>query len=129
MNDAQGTVFVFDGEEVGGLLKYEFFNGVVREALHRSLSSPAGIALPGQPDFGQCVLNLYRDRTDPGQIKMLESLKNRLVVDCVLTYKDGTADSFKAFCLVLPVAGSKDSTTPVNASNVILRVSGQIVST
>lgn len=127
--DAQGTTFTFDGTAIEGLVSYQFFNGVNREVLHRALSASANVALPGIPDFGQCVLNLYRDQVDPGQVKLQDSLRNRLVKDCVLTYKNGKTDSFSAFCLILPVVGSKDNTNPVNASAVVLRVSGAISST
>lgn len=126
--DAQGTTFTFDGELVGGLLSYQFMNGVVREVLHRALSNPAAIALPGQPDFGQCVLNLLRDKSDAGQLKMQTSLRDRQTADCVLTYADGSSDEFEAFCLILPLAGSKNDSTPVNASACILRISGPITS-
>ena len=124
--DAQGTVFTFDGTVIGGMLTYEFFNGVINEVLHKSLSASAAVALPGQPDFGQCVLNLVRDKSDAGQVKLQSSLRNRQTVNCVLTYKDSSTDSFEAFCLLLPIAGSKDSSNPVNASAVVLRISGPI---
>ena len=124
--DAQATVFTFDGTVVGGILTYNYFAGVVSEVLHQPLNSTAAVALPGLPDFGQCLLNLYRNKADAGQVKIEDSLRNRQIKSCVLTYKDGETDSFDAFCLVLPTAGSKDSSTPVNQSACILRVCGPI---
>ena len=124
--DAQGTTFTFDGTEVGGLLTYVFLAGVVNEVIHKPLNATAAVAIPGLPDFGQCVLNLYRNKADPGQVKLQDSRRNRLIKSCVLTYKDGSVDNFDASCLILPTAGSKDSTTPVNESACILRVCGPI---
>ncbi len=127
--DAQGTTFKFDGTEVNGILQYQFFNGVNREVLHRSLSGPANIALPSMPDYGQIALNLYLNNTDAGQLKLRDSLANRQVRECVLLFTDGSLATFWAFTLTLPVAGSKDSTNPINARASVLRISGTIVYT
>ena len=124
--DAQVTSIAFGGQEIGGFLSYSILQGVPREVVHRSLSGDSACVLPGQPDHGRCVLKLYRDNSDPGQINLRISLANRQVMTCVITYSDGSTDTFDAFCLLFPIAGSKDSTTPVNTSTVTLRVAGPI---
>lgn len=124
--DASGTTFTFDGTVVGGIEAYEFMQGQPRDIAFRPHAAPAGVALPGQPDFGRCLLKLYRDKSDPGQAKLRASLLNRETKTCVLTYKNGQTETFKAFCLSLPVAGSKGATTPVHLANCYLRISGPI---
>jgi hypothetical protein len=123
--DGQGTTFQFGGQYVGGVVGYEFFDGEIKDPVHRPLSG-SPVALPPVPDFGQCLLKLYSNPADSGQILMQSSLTDRLVVDCVLTYKDGTTRNFKAYCRKLPVTGSKDNTNPVMISNALLRISGSI---
>lgn len=124
--DAAGTTFTFDGTAVGGIEAYQFIQGEPRAIKFRAINANAAVALPGQPDFGRCMLKLYRDKADAGQIKLQSSLRSRQVVTCVITYKDGTSDTFKGFCLTLPVAGSKGSATPANLSSCLIQISGEI---
>lgn len=121
---AEGVTFTFAGQTIGGVLSWDVVSGQPREAVHRPLNARAVTTLPGMPDYGTCVLNLIRDRSDAGQIALLNSLKNRTKHTLTITYASGQADSFEAFCQVLPVAGSRTSQTPVNSSAVRIRLSG-----
>jgi hypothetical protein len=123
---ADGAVFTFGGVVVGGLESWEFLQGQSAEVLHRPLNSNVTHAYPGLADFGSCVLNLYRDKTDPGQARMLASLQNRVVETCVLTHKDGTTETFQGFCQTLPVGGSVGSSKPVNVGSARIRISGPV---
>lgn len=126
--DANATIVTFDGTEIGGIESFEIEQGQPRELNFRPTRAAAGVALPGQPDHGRCILKLYRDKSDPGQIKLQASLRDRQVKTCVVTYKGGSTDTFQAFTLLLPTAGSRGATTPVNLSNCVLRISGPISS-
>lgn len=124
--DAQATTITFDGTEIGGFFSATLFQGVAREVVHRPLSESAACVLPTQPEMGRCVVNLYYDESDAGQAKLRSSLINREVRTAVVTYSDGSTDTFQAFTLLFPISGSKDSSTPVSTSQVTLRVSGTI---
>lgn len=124
--DAAGTTFTFDGTTVGGIESYEFLRGEARVIKFRPVAASAAIALPGQPDFDRCVLKLNRDFSDAGQAKLQNSLRMRQVRTCVVTYKDGTTNTFNAFCILLPVVGSKGMATPVNLTTCQLQISGPI---
>jgi hypothetical protein len=123
--DGQGTTFTIDGQEVGGVIRYRFLDGIAEEVAHRPLSGP-GATLPGPPDYGKCAIDLYTDNTDAGQQKLRQSLLGRLRYTCVIEYKDGVTHTFIGWCLLFPVTGSKESNQPLNTSSVELRVSGTI---
>lgn len=124
--EAQATSITFDGTEIGGFISATLFQGVAREVLHRPLTASNACVFPGQPDHGRCVINLYFDKADAGQAKLRDSLAFRQVRTVVVTYSDGTTDTFDAFTLLFSNTGSKDNTTPVNAGTITLRVSGSI---
>jgi hypothetical protein len=124
--DAAKVTVTFDGTPIGGVEAFEFLQGQPREVTFRPHGAPAGIALPGQPDFGRCLLKIYRDKSDAGQGKLQSSLRNRETKTAVVTYPDGSTDTFRAFCLTLPIAGSKGSSNPVGLTICLLRISGPI---
>ena len=124
--DAKDTTFTFDGVVVQGILSYEFVQGQTQPILFKAISAPAAIAVPGQPDHGSCLLKLYRDTMDPGQQRLFASLQFRMTAPCVVTYANGSTQSFEAFCTSMPVTGSKAVDTPVNLSSCALRISGPI---
>lgn len=126
VRDAQATQITFDGTAVGGFVSANLFQGVAREVVHRPLNSDTTCVLAGQPDHGRCVITVYRDDADAGQVKLRSSLANREVRTAVVTYSDGSTDTFDAFTLLFPITGSKDSSSPVNQSVITLRVAGPI---
>ena len=121
--DGQGTTFTLDGVAVGGIERYTFSQGDSREVVHRPLSSDTTKWLPGQVSYGTLTLELYRDDSDPGQVKLLESRRQRLVLAAVLTLKDGTSKLFPTYVRNLPLTTGISS---VNRSNVVLRIAGAI---
>lgn len=123
--NAAATTFTFDGTEVGGVESWQLLQGQVREAVHRPLDG-ASAARPLEPDYGQCILNLYRDRSDAGQTKLVDSLANLSRHTMVITHEDGSTDTFTAFTVLFPEQGSRSSGTPISLTRCVLRVDGRI---
>lgn len=126
MQDAKLTTFTFGGVTIGGVESFSVLEGQVRESTYRPLAGPP-VSHPQYPDFGQCVLNLYADNEDAGQIALRASLRNRTRSTMVVTHPDGTTQTFTAFVLLFPTRGSKGSGTPVELTRCVLRVSGSVV--
>lgn len=124
--NAQITTFTFAGSVIGGIESWELQTGQIREAVHRPLNGPPA-AYPTQPDFGQVILNLYRDTTDAGQAQLLSSLKSRARYTMVVTHPGGATDTFTAFTLIYPIRGSRSSSTPISTIRCVLRISGDMV--
>jgi hypothetical protein len=124
--NAQDTTFTFNGETIGGVDSWELQTGVAQESVFRQLDGPPR-ALPGVPDFGQVILNLYRDTADYGQIEMLSSLKNRAFRQMVIRHPDGTTYTFNAFTLLYPIRGSRSGSTPISTIRCVMRIDGNMV--
>jgi len=123
--NAKGATFTFGGIDVGGVESFSLLEGQVRAATFRPLSGPPS-AHPSYPDYGQCVLNLYRSESDAGQAALLSSLRNRTRATMVVTHPSGEAETFTAFTLMFPTRGSKSSGQPVELTRCVLRVSGAV---
>lgn len=122
---AKSTTFSFGGTDIGGVESFSLLEGQVRAATFRPLSGPPS-AHPSYPDYGQCVLNLYRSDSDAGQAALLSSLRNRTRATMIVTHPDGTTDTFTAFTMMFPTRGSKSSGQPVELTRCVLRVSGAV---
>ncbi|PHS13471.1 MAG: hypothetical protein COA78_06960 [Blastopirellula sp.] len=123
--DSEGTVITFDGVAISGIERYDVMAGTPRFITFRPLNG-APTESPLEPEFGQCVLDLIRDKADPGQAKLLASYKNKTKATMIVTAKDGTTDTFTAFCVLLPMSGSKNPDAPINTARAILRIDGAI---
>lgn len=127
--DGQNATLTVGGEPVGGVLRYEPFQGSPPVIRHRPLSAPASIYLPPIPDYGTISITLYRNHADPGQQQMADSQANRIVKPCVFTLEDGTVLSFDAFTERLPLAGGKQTGQTINTSGARLRITGKVTTT
>lgn len=123
--DAKSTTFTFAGSTIGGVESFDLFQGQAKESTFRPLSGEP-TSMPGKPDFGQCLLNLYYDETDAGQAALSASLRNRTRHTLVVTHADGSTDTCTAFTLLFPVRGSKGSDNPIVTTRCLLRVSGYV---
>lgn len=122
--DAKSTTLTCNAQTVGNVLTYQFFRGVAREANHRPLNGDM-VSLPSTPDYGRCVLNLYRDDADLGQIELESTLKNKTVVEFVITFANGNVDKFKGYCTTFQVTGTKQTAGDVRVMAVAeVRISG-----
>lgn len=117
--DAQGTQFVFNGQTVGKVTQYTIADGDVPDVLHTALGDGATEAYPGQPDFGNINITLYRDSTDAGQEEIQSSINNSTIVPASITLADGRVLSFQAYGKTLPITGLINN---VNTSNAIIRI-------
>lgn len=126
MQDAKSTTFTFGGVAIGGVESYSTMEGRVQESTYRPLDGSPPVSFPSTPDFGQCVLNLYADYSDAGQVALRSSLRNRTRATMVITHPDGTTETFTAFTLLFPSRGSKGAGIPVELTRCVLRVSGTI---
>ena len=125
LESGKDVVFTFDGVEIGGVQTFEIADGQVRAATLRPLNGPP-VARPTMPDYGQVVLNLYRDADDDGQYKLIESLRNRSIFTMRVDYPSGEADTFRCFTLLFPTRGSKNQASPVNMVRCLMRIDGWI---
>ncbi len=124
--DAKGTTLTCNGSTVGNVLTYQFFRGVPREVNHRPLNGPM-VSLPSTPDYGRCVINLYRDTADAGQTQIANTLSNRTVVEFVLTFKNGNVQKFQGYCVSLPITGTKSTNGDTSLrSQCEIRISGDL---
>lgn len=117
--DAQGTQFVFNGEIVGKVTQYTIADGDVPDVLHIALADGATEAYPGQADFGNITITLYRDSTDAGQEEIQASINNGTIVPASITLADGRTLTFQAYGKLLPITGLIDN---VNTSNAVIRI-------
>lgn len=127
--DGQNATLTMGGQVVGGVLRYEPFQGSPPVIRHRPLSAPASIYLPPIPDYGTISITIYRNHADPGQQQMADSQANQLLKPCTLKLEDDTVLSFDAFTERLPLTGGKQAGQTINTSVARLRITGVVTTT
>lgn len=118
---ADGTQFFFDATPVGGVEDYTIFDGVTPDVPHRPLAGPLTF-LPGQADYGQIRVRLYRNPNDPGQAKMDEARAAGRVVNCAVILIDGTIRQFRGYLKQLPLMGGNINGTGLVTA--VIKVAG-----
>lgn len=107
---ADGTEFTFNGLAVGGIEDYTIFDGVTPDIEHRPMSGPL-VFFPGQTDYGQIRVRLYRNQQDAGQAAMEQARALGQSVDCSIALIDGTVRSFRGYVKQLPLMGGNNNGT------------------
>lgn len=119
-----GLVLSLDGLEVRGIEQYRFATGAPRDVVHRPLDADNPTVLPGQTDFGQVTLQMYRNTTDPGQARMWEAYTQRQMMAATLETPVGPPWLFTCFVRAFPAEGTLKG---VKLASAVLRISGSVV--
>ncbi len=122
--DAQGFVFKFNNIAVGGITRYTTIDGVTEDVSHAPLGHSENFYLPGVPQFGAIMLNMYRDFTDPGQVAMESARASSLKVQCSLEFADGTGFTFPGYVKKLPITGNSNG---VGTADAVIKIAGKTV--
>jgi hypothetical protein len=122
--DAQGFTFKFNNIVVGGVTRYTTIDGVTPDISHSPIGQSENFYLPGVPQFGAIMLNMYRDFTDPGQIAMESARASSLKVNCSLEFADGTGFTFLGYVKKLPIVGNSNG---VGTADAVIKIAGKTV--
>jgi hypothetical protein len=118
---ADGTQFFFDATPVGGVEDYTVFDGITPDVPHRPMAGPLTFH-PGQADYGQVRVRLYRNQADPGQVKMEQFRAQGRVANCAVILKDGTIRQFRGYVKQLPLMGGNINGTGLVTA--VIKVAG-----
>lgn len=121
--DAQAVSLRFDGEIVGGILRFFYMEGQESEVTFRPISGEPQ-ARPIQHDYGSCRVLLKTDHSDPGQNALRQNLVDRELKEMQIDYANGTVQRFSAFCQNAPVSGQKQNQESVAGSQIVIRLNG-----
>src|SRR5690554_6081588 len=124
--DGQTTTITVDGSLVGGVDRYQFFQGSPRVVRHAPLARKETLYTPSTPDYGTVTLNLRRNHNDEGQQKLAQSQAEMKVVPFVLTLADGAQRTFEGFCESMPLIGGKQNGQSINTSQCRIRITGLV---
>ena len=125
--DAQGTIFVFNSQTVGGIQTFAGFDGEAADIDITTLASTAKEFRQGLVDFGNFSLELLRDPNDVGQNEMLTAKAGQLTKTCILTLPDDVVlnvATFSAYVKSLTISGGVDDVVKGTAN---LRITGTVV--
>lgn len=123
--DAQSFAFVFNGQTVGGITKFSTIDGVTPDISHNPLGANERFFMPGLPDFGSLILNIYRDFSDAGQIAMEAARASSLKVNCGLTFSNGTGFTFPGYVKKLPIVGIDNG---LGTAEAVIKIAGKTAS-
>ena len=109
---------------VGNVTSYNGPDGQAGDIDVTNFASPAKEYLIGLQDNGQISFNVHTDDTDTGQIMLLLSRQLQLMVNHVITLRNGKTRTFSASCKQFSEAGAVDQAV---TSTVVCRISGAVV--
>lgn len=107
---AQGTIFTFDSQTVGGIVSYSGFDGAAADKDRTVLASTVKTFAPGLKNSGEFTLEVFRDNDDAGQAAILTALGAQSIETCVLTLPTSTANvgTFSAYVKSISSNGTVD---------------------
>ena len=128
MSDAietQGTEVTWNAIPVGEVVSFNGPGGTSGTFDVTHLKSTRREKRPSLPDEGDYSLECNFLPNDPGQQAMLEDRATRTVRTVVITYSDGTTDTFSAYCTSAVKSGGVDNKVAIAFT---LAITGEVIS-
>ena len=123
--ETQGTAITWNAIEVGEVVSFTGPGGVAGTYQVTNLQSTRVEKRPSLPDEGDYTLECNFVPGDPGQQAMMEDRATRAVREVIVTYSEGTTDTFQAYCTGAVKSGGVDNKVSISFT---LAITGEITS-
>lgn len=121
--ETQGTVITWNDIEIAEVVSFSGPGGTSGTFDVTHLLSTRREKRPSLPDEGDYTLECNFIPGDPGQQQLMADRATRTVRTVVVTYSDGTTDTFQAYCTSAVKSGGVDNKVAIAFT---LAITGEI---
>jgi hypothetical protein len=122
--ESQGTTVTWNNTPVAEVVSFNGPGGVAGTYDVTHLLSTRREKRASLADEGDFSLECNYIPSDPGQQALLADRATRTVREVIVTYSDGTTDTFDAYCTGAPKSGAVDGKIPITFT---LAITGEVV--
>jgi hypothetical protein len=122
--ETQGTIVTWNAIPVAEVISFTGPGGVAGTYDVTHLLSTRREKRASLPDEGDYTMECNYVPGDPGQQALIADRASRTVREVVITYSDGTTDTFNAYCTGMPKSGGVDNKVGISFT---LAITGEVV--